>query len=71
MDATEVYFGSRDALQAEVGLLPCYAERYQVAAFGPNGEEFTPEGATTKSGLKALVADYRRLFPAARFIAVA
>ena len=71
MQPTEVYYGTREALQAEVALLPCYSEKYQIAAFGPNGEEFTPEGAPTKAVLRAILAEYRAAYPDARFVWVA
>lgn len=38
-----IYIGTPEALQAEIGLLPCYAGPFVVAAFNAAGEQITPE----------------------------
>jgi len=57
-----VYYGPVKALRAEVSLHPCYTgAKYAVAAFGPNGEEYTPELIDTKAGARAMAKDYARM----------
>lgn len=38
-----IYIGTPEALQAEIGLLPCYTGNYVVAAFNAAGAQITPE----------------------------
>lgn len=38
-----IYIGTPEALQAEIGLLPCYTGPFVVAAFNAAGEQITPE----------------------------
>ena len=38
-----IYIGTPEALQAEIGLLPCYTGPFIVAAFNAAGEQITPE----------------------------
>lgn len=64
---TTIYHGPKEALQAEVGLLPCYSEKYQIVAFLDDGSMVTPEGARTKGELKALIQEYRGAYPGATF----
>lgn len=38
-----LYIGTPEALQAEIGLLPCYKGPFVVAGFNAAGLELTPE----------------------------
>ena len=49
-----IYIGTPEALQAEIGLHPCYTGKYIVAAFNASGEELTPESASSKREAIAL-----------------
>ena len=42
MANASIYIGTPAALQAEIGLLPCYSGKYVVAAFFADGTEATP-----------------------------
>ena len=53
-----IYIGKPEALQAEIGLNPCYKGKYVVAAFTAAGEEYTPECVDTKADAKAIASDY-------------
>lgn len=57
MSDPQVYVGKPDALQAEIGLLPCYDGHYVVAAFDANGNAFEPESFDTVKGAKEGAAD--------------
>lgn len=58
--AAIIYIGTPAALQAEIGLLPCYKARYVVAAFRANGQEFTPELAETKADAQTFAREFKR-----------
>jgi hypothetical protein len=52
-----IYIGTPSALQAEVGLHPCYTGKYIVAAFNAAGEEITPESASSIKEANAVAAE--------------
>lgn len=53
-----IYIGTPKALQAEIGLLPCYAGPYVVAAFNAAGEQITPEsGIASTTEADAITAE--------------
>lgn len=52
-----IYLGTPAALQAEVGLHPCYTGNYIVAAFNAAGEEITPESASNIEEANAIAAE--------------
>ena len=59
-DAATIYLGKPEALQAEIGLLECYAGPYVVAAFNAAGEQITPEsGLSTPAEANALAAEIK------------
>lgn len=67
-----IYWGEAEALQAEIGLQPCYGGPYVVVGFGPNGEEYTPEsGISSRSGAKAMAEELAAAIGASapRFVA--
>lgn len=54
-----IYIGTPEALQAEIGLLPCYTGPFIVAAFNAAGEQITPEsGIADKDEAYAIASDY-------------
>lgn len=52
-----IYIGTPEALQAEIGLLPCYEGPFIVAAFNAAGEQVTPESGLPSKALANAVAD--------------
>ena len=52
-----IYLGTPAALQAEIGLHPCYTGKYIVAAFNAAGEEITPESAGSQKEANAFAAE--------------
>ena len=52
-----IYLGTPAALQAEIGLHPCYTGKYIVAAFNAAGEEITPESASNLKEANAVAAE--------------
>lgn len=55
-----IYLGTPAALQAEIGLLPCYSGPYIVAAFRPDGTEITPESdIPSKAEARAIAAEIK------------
>ena len=52
-----IYIGTPAALQAEIGLHPCYTGKYIVAAFNAAGEELTPESASNQKEANACAAE--------------
>lgn len=57
MGNATIYIGTPEALQAEIGLLPCYTGPYVVAAFNAAGEQITPEDSDSAEGAKACAAE--------------
>jgi len=57
MNEATIYIGTPEALQAEIGLLPCYTGPYVVAAFNAAGEQITPEISDSVAGAKACAAE--------------
>lgn len=53
-----IYIGAPEALQAEIGLLPCYKGPFVVAGFNAAGLELTPEsGIADKDEAHAIAED--------------
>jgi hypothetical protein len=61
-----IYYGRRETVIAEVGgLTHIYPGKYLIQ---PDGNAaYDADGCDTKADLKAMLAEYRRLFPNARF----
>ena len=57
MTEAAIYIGTPEALQAEIGLLPCYQGPFIVAAFNAAGEQITPESGITSEAEANAVAD--------------
>lgn len=57
MSNATIYIGTPEALQAEIGLLPCYTGPYVVAAFNAAGEQITPEDSDSAEGARACAAE--------------
>ncbi len=57
MTEARIYLGTPSALQAEIGLHPCYTGNYIVAAFNAAGEEITPESASSIKEANAVAAE--------------
>lgn len=57
MTEATIYIGTPEALQAEIGLLPCYQGPFIVAAFNAAGEQITPESGITSEAEANAVAD--------------
>ena len=55
-----IYVGTPEALQAEIGLDPCYKGEYIVAPFDSDGFQITPESAATKDEAAAFVVEIRQ-----------
>lgn len=62
-----IYCGKRETVIAEVGgTAHIYPGKYLIQ---PDGNAaYDAEGADTKADLKALIAEYRRQFPAVRVV---
>lgn len=60
MNEAIIYIGTPKALQAEIGLLPCYDGPFVVAAFNAAGEEITPESdLPSKDVANAMAAEIK------------
>lgn len=57
-----LYWGTREALQAELGIDEVYSGKYILAAYTENGEQYTPEDVDSLRGARELIAEYRRHF---------
>lgn len=66
---TTIYYGRRENVIAEVGgLTHIYPGKYLIQ---PDGNAaYDADGADTKADLRAMLAEYRRQFPEARFAAL-
>lgn len=68
-DPTTIYYGRREDVIREVGgLTHLYPGKYLIQPDGPAA--YDAEGAETKADLKACLAEFRRWYPNASFVAL-
>jgi hypothetical protein len=66
-EPTTFYYGHREDVIREVGgLTHIYPGKYLIQPDGPAA--YDADGAGSKAELKALLAEYRRLYPNADFV---
>ena len=68
MTPATIYYGSAASLRREIGLAECYQCKWQIVPYGKNGEEFTPDGFSSKSEMMFQIADYQSAYPDAEFV---
>jgi hypothetical protein len=61
VEPTQIYAGRREAMQAEIGTLPCYGGKFLVQLTG--GGNWDANGFSTIKEARAEVAALREEFP--------